>query len=44
MFLTFQDEGIDFPMIDLEAYYTQLKFDALRLWQDFIIYIASEAG
>lgn len=24
-------------MIDLEAYYTQLKFDALRLWEDFII-------
>ncbi|WP_348736855.1 hypothetical protein [Spiroplasma endosymbiont of Ammophila pubescens] len=29
MFRTFQEEGIDLTMIDLEAYYTQLEVDAL---------------
>lgn len=29
MFRTFQDEGVDLTMIDLEAYYTQLEVDAL---------------
>ena len=29
MFRTFQEEGIDLTMIDLEAYYTQLEIDAL---------------
>ncbi|WP_253301103.1 hypothetical protein [Spiroplasma endosymbiont of Phyllotreta cruciferae] len=29
MFRTFQKEGIDLTMIDLEAYYTQLEVDAL---------------
>ncbi|UZQ29795.1 MAG: hypothetical protein OHM57_11210 [Spiroplasma phoeniceum] len=29
MFLTFQEEGIDLTMIDLEAYYAQLEVDAL---------------
>ncbi|WP_338991224.1 hypothetical protein [Spiroplasma endosymbiont of Seladonia tumulorum] len=30
MFRTFQEEGIDLTMIDLEAYYTQLEVDALK--------------
>lgn len=29
MFRTFQEEGIDLTMIDLEAYYTQLEVDSL---------------
>ncbi len=29
MFRTFQEEGIDLTMMDLEAYYTQLEVDAL---------------
>ncbi|RUO85738.1 hypothetical protein, partial [Spiroplasma endosymbiont of Megaselia nigra] len=29
MFRTFQEEGIDLTMIDLEAYYTQLEIDSL---------------
>ncbi len=29
MFRTFQEEGIDLTMINLEAYYTQLEVDSL---------------
>jgi hypothetical protein len=29
MFRTYEEEGIELTMIDLEAYYTQLEVDAL---------------